>query len=101
MKSLVRILLLTFLLSAPTLIHAQTENNKDKNSPMENRLKRKKAKQKWKEDRIRERDNKKAVKDYHKKLQSKKTLKNMKKEKRKSDKYRANKKDNFFIRIFK
>lgn len=83
------------------MVSAQKENKKDKNSPIENRAKRKKAKKKWKEGRIIERDNKKAIKNHHKGLQTKKTLKAMKKEKKKSNRYRANKKSNFFTRLFR
>ena len=101
MKSLTRITLLLLLFWMPLMLKAQDENNKDKNSPIENRAKRKKAKKNWKESRIIERDNKKAIKEHHKKLQTKKTLKAMKKEKKKSNRYRANKKSNFFTRLFR
>jgi hypothetical protein len=85
----------------PLIVSAQETKTSTDNAPIANRAQRKKAKQKWKEDRIIERDNKKAVKDYHKRLQTKKTLKEMKKEKRKSEKSRANKKENFLMRLFK
>lgn len=85
----------------PLLASAQETKTDKENSPAATKAQRKKAKQKWKEARIVERDNKKAVKDYHKRLQTKKTLKAMKKEKKKGDKMRENKKKNFFQRMFR
>ena len=64
-------------------------------------MQRKKAKQKWKENRINEKAQAKGLKDYHKKLQTKKTNKRMRKQKRKSEKLRTNKKEFFIIRWLK
>lgn len=101
MKILLRRILLLFICLMPLLVNAQETNSTKENSPAATKAQRKKAKQKWKEARIIERDNKKAVKEYHKRLQTKKTLKVMKKEKRKSERLRENKKENFFRRLFK
>ncbi len=102
MKPLLRKIILLFICFMPLLVAAQeTKTDNKENSPAATKAQRKKAKQKWKEARIVERDNKKAVKDYHKRLQTKKTLKAMKKEKKKGDRMRANKKESFFQRLFK
>lgn len=76
----------------PIIAAAQEAKPAAAGAPVANRAQRKKAKKKWKEDRIIERDNKKAIKEHHKRIQTKKTLKAMKKEKKKGDKLRANKK---------
>lgn len=102
MKVLLRKIILLFICLMPLLVSAQEEKKSGtENSPAATKAQRKKAKQKWKEARIIERDNKKAIKEYHKRLQTKKTLKAMKKEKKKGDKMRANKKETFFQRMFR
>ncbi len=101
MKTFVRTIILIFICLMPVIVSAQETKKSTDNAPVANRTQRKKAKQKWKEDRIIERDNKKAIKEHHKRLQTKKTLKEMKKEKRKGDKMRTNKKEGFFMRLFK
>ncbi len=101
MKPLFRKIILLFICFMPLLAGAQDAKAKMDASPAAKKAQRQKAKQKWKETRIVEHENKKAVKAHHKRLQTKKTLKMMKKEKKKSEKLRANKKDNFFQRLFK
>ncbi len=87
----------------PMIAIAQEEksNSAANATPAAKRAQRKKAKAKWKEQRILEHETKKAVKQHHKKLQTKKTLKEMKREKKKSDKLRENKKKNFFAKMFR
>jgi hypothetical protein len=101
MRTIFRKTILLFICLMPIIGAAQEAKPASAGAPIANRAQRKKAKKKWKEDRIIERDNKKAIKDHHKRIQTKKTLKAMKKEKKKGDKMRSNKKENFFIRIFK
>lgn len=101
MKTIFRKIIVLFICFMPMVVMAQEAKPAASGAPIANRAQRQKAKKKWKEDRTVERDNKKAIKDHHKRLQTKKTLKAMKKERRKGDKMRANKKENFFIRTFK
>jgi hypothetical protein len=44
---------------------------------------------------------KKSVKEHHKRLQTKETRKRMKREKRKSERLRAGKKESFFEKMFR
>lgn len=92
------ILLLICLL--PLASFTQEAAPKDK-APATSKAHKKAAKQKWKEQRKLEKDQKKAVKQHHKRIQTKETRKNMHKEKRKGEKMRANKKEFFLIRWFK
>ncbi len=62
---------------------------------------RRAARQKWKDQRNQERAEKKAISNHAKRLQSKQTLKRMKEEKKKSERLRNNKKESFFVRLFK
>ena len=79
---------------------AKPKKEKDK-APASSHLQRKKAKQKWKETRIIEKGQRDAITEHDKKIQTKKTLKRMKQERRKSEKLRANKKENSFIKWVK
>ena len=92
------ILLLICLM--PLAVTAQEAKSKDK-APASTRAQRKAAKQKWKEERQAEMEQKKAVKAHHKRIQTKQTRKQMRREKRKSDKLKENKRDFFLIRWFK
>mgnify|MGYP003596667996 CR=1 FL=1 len=98
-----RKLILLLICLAPLITVAQEQKPAaDKGqSPSSTRAQRKKLKKKWKEDRRIEREEKKAVKDHHKRIQSKETLKRMKKERKKGDKLRANKKEPWIVRKFK
>ncbi len=81
---------------------AAIAKDKEKNTaPASSRAQRKKAKQKWKEGRLAERDQAKAVKDYHKHLQSKDTKKRMRQEKKRSERLKTNKKESSIVRWFK
>lgn len=85
----------------PLIISAQeAQPTKDK-APATSRTQRKKAKQKWKENRKIERGQAKAVKEHHKHLQTKKTNRRMRAEKRRSERLRTNKKEFFIVRWFK
>ena len=103
MRTFFRKIILLLICLSPFIAAAQeAKPAKDKNkAPASSRLQRKKAKQKWKEDRIIERGQKKAISEHDKKIQTKKTLKRMRQQKRKSDKLRENKKENSFVKWFK
>lgn len=101
MKSVFRKIILSFILMMPLVVVAQDAQPKTEQSPATSRAKRKKAKQKWKEDRKMEMEQKKAIKEHHKRLQTKETRKRMKREKRKAEKLRANKKESRIVRWFK
>lgn len=101
MKLIFRKIIILFICFLPFVVSAQeAQPSKDK-APASSRAQRKKAKQKWKENRAIERAQAKAVKEHHKHLQTKKTNKRMRKEKRRSEKLRANKKEFFLVRWFK
>lgn len=105
MKIFFRKIILLLICLVPMIAFAQdAPPSKDKETdkaPATSHAQRKKAKQKWKEDRAIERGQAKAVKEHHKQLQTKKTNKRMLKEKRKSERLRANKKEFFLVRWFK
>jgi hypothetical protein len=94
---LVVIFLIPFTIVAQ---EAMVKAEKDK-APATSRAQRKKAKKKWKENRKSELGQKKAVKEHHKRLQTKETRKRMKREKRKSERLRAGKKESFFEKMFR
>lgn len=98
--SLFRKIILLLICMAPLMTIAQEQKSSEK-SPATTRAQRKKLKKKWKEDRRIERDEKKAVKEHHKRLQTKETRKRMKAERKKGDKLRANKKEPWIVRKFK
>jgi hypothetical protein len=100
-NSFFRKLILLLICLAPLMTVAQEQKAKEKGAPATSRAQRKKAKAKWKEQRRIERDEKKAVKDHHKRLQTKETRKRMKAERKKGDKMRGNKKEFFLIRKWK
>jgi len=103
MKTHLRKIILLLICWAPFFMYAQEAapaKAKD-DAPVTTRAQRKKAKQKWKEDRIIDRGQKKAITEHDKHLQTKKTLKRMRQEKRKSDRLRANKKKPAIVRWFK
>lgn len=86
LKKLIRIGILALLFIVPVSAQAQQEAKKD--SPATKREKRKKAKATWKEQRETKMGNDKAIKDHHKRLQTKKTRKLMKKTRKLADKNR-------------
>ena len=103
MKAYLRKIILLLICLMPFAASAQQAppaKEKD-DAPATSRAQRKKAKQKWKEDRIMDRGQKKAIVEHDKHLQTKKTLKRMRQAKRKSEKFRANKKEPAIVRWFK
>jgi hypothetical protein len=101
MKFTCRKAVLFFILLIPLVITAQEQQSSKDKAPASTHAQRKVARQKWKEQRKLEIEQKKAVKEHDKRLQTKKTRKEMRKEKRKGEKLRANKKEFFLIRWFK
>lgn len=93
------IFILVFL--SPFVVTAQEKKTQKENEPVSAASKRKKAKQKWKEQRKIDMEQKKAVKEHHKRLQTKEARKRMRQQKKKSEKLKANKREPFFIRWFK
>lgn len=102
-RTFFRKLILVMICLVPLAAIAQeAKQGTDKGqSPASTRAQRKKLRKKWKEDRRIERDEKKAIKEHHKRIQSKETLKRMKKERKKGDKLRANKREPWIVRKFK
>lgn len=93
-----------FLVAWPILAQENASSgnsDQSKSTPEGKRAKRKKAKKEWQERRVAERDEQKAIKEHHKKIQSKETRKRMKESKKKSARINANKRDPFFKRLFK
>ncbi|MDQ3047472.1 MAG: hypothetical protein M3R27_08005 [Bacteroidota bacterium] len=100
LRSIFKKIVLLLICMLPLLSYSQEQTSKDK-SPATSKAQRKKAKQKWKEQRKIEKQSKKAVKEHHKRLQTKETRKKMKRERRKGEKMRGNKREFFLIRWFK
>ena len=94
----VLICLLPLSIAAQTVKESKGESNKGAVSAG---VQRQAAKEKWKKQRREDRAQKKAIKEHDKRLQTKKTRKQMREERRKSDKLRANKREPFLIRLFK
>lgn len=84
----------------PLAMVAQDKKPENKGA-ISSKMQRRAAKQKWKDQRKLERAQKKAVEAHHKRLQSKKTLKSMKQQKKKSDRMRDNKREFFLVRWFR
>ena len=82
------------------MVEAQEKKQESKGA-ISAKVQRRAARQKWKDQRKTERAQKKAVAAHHKRLQTKKTLKSMKQQKKKSDRLRDNKREPFFVRWFK
>jgi len=101
MKAILRKIILMLVCLMPFVAYAQEAAPAKDKAPATSRAQRKKAKQKWKENRKIERGQAKAIKEHHKHLQTKKTNKRMRKEKRKSERLRTNKKEFFVVRWFK
>lgn len=102
MKPFIKRVIFLLIFLAPLTIHAQEQAKKEDNkAPASSRVQRRAARLKWKKERRAEMDDKKAVKEYHKRLQTKQTLKRMKREKKKSDRLRANKREFFLVRWFR
>jgi hypothetical protein len=99
MNFLIQIIIGSLIFLLPYTSLAQ-ENTKDK-APATSQVQKKAAKKKWKEQRKMEMEHEKAVKKHHKRLQQKKTLKTMRKEKQKGEKLRKNKREFFLVRWFK
>jgi len=85
----------------PLMVVAQEKKKEESKGAVSSSMQRRAARQKWKGNRKLERAQKKAVEAHHKRLQSKKTLKAMKQEKKKSDRLRENKREFFMIRWFR
>ncbi len=70
-------------------------------APATTRAQRKAAQKKWKQFRNDERDQKKAVREYHKRIQTKQTIKMMRQERQKGEKMRINKREFILVRWIK
>jgi hypothetical protein len=101
MKRFYRKLILLLVCFLPLAGLAQDAAKEKQKAPSTSRAQRKAAKKKWKEQRRADIDQKKAVKQHHKRLQTKETRKRMKQEKRRSDKLRGNKREFFLVRWFR
>ncbi len=99
LKNLSKKIIVLFICFLPMV--AVCQETKTEKAPQTSKAQKKKAKQKWKEDRKMEMEHAKIVKQHHKRLQTKETRKRMKQEKKKSNKLRENKREFFLIRWFK
>lgn len=88
-----------FLFSVPAISLAQDKASSEKSTPT-SKAQRKADKKKWKDDRLKEHQDKKMVKNYHKALQTKKVQKRMKKNKKKAERINDNKREFFLKRWF-
>ena len=99
MKAIIRILFFLLICILPAAAYSQSPV-KEK-APATTKAQKRAAKHKWKEQRKLDSEQKKAIKEHDKALQTKKTRKRMRKEKRKGEKMRQNKRDFFLVRWFK
>lgn len=95
---ILQLLMLPLFSSAQIVKETKEQGSK---GAVSSRVQRKAAKQKWKEQRALERDQKKEIKLHDKRLQTKKTRKRMADNRKKSEKLRTNKRESFFVRLFK
>ena len=108
-KYLVPKIVLIFLLWLPLHTIAQTSapaskaaaNASKKEEPKSSRAARREARKQWWEQRRNERAEKKKVSDHAKKLQTKKVLKRMKKDRKIAERHTQNKRAPFYERWFK
>ena len=101
MNPLYKKIVLLLLCLFPLIGIAQEKAPAKDKAPASSRIQRKTAKKKWKEQRKNEMAQKKAVKQHHKRLQTKETRKRMKRERKKGEKMRTNKREFFLIRWFR
>lgn len=101
MNRLFRKCILLLFIITPFFVFSQEQKTDKDKAPASTHAQRKAAKQKWKEQRKIEMEEKKAIKEHHKRIQTKETRKRMRREKHKGDKMRANKKEFFIVRWFK
>ncbi len=101
MNNWFRKIIFLLIIIAPVSILAQEQKSEKDKAPASTHAQRKAAKIKWKEQRKIEMEEKKAIKEHHKRIQTKETRKRMRKEKHMGDKMRANKKEFFLVRWFK
>lgn len=95
-------ILLPLILILPIALFAQDNSgNSEQQKTPTSRAQRKLAKQKWKEERAKKRDDRKMVKQHHKRLQTKTVQKRMKKNKKKSERVNDNRREFFLKRWFK
>ncbi len=99
-RAFIKKIILLLICLLPVTMIAQEKKPENKGA-ISSHAQRRAARQKWKDQRRQERAEKKAISDHAKRLQSKQTLKRMKQEKKKSDRLRNNKKESFFVRLFK
>jgi hypothetical protein len=93
-------LLLLFTFPFAIAVHAQDAGGQQPKSPPTSKAQRRQAKAKWKEERLKKREEKKKIKEHHKRIQSKATLKRMKKDARKSKRVNEHKREFFLKRWF-
>ena len=95
MSKFIKLLFLVFALGISQHAFSQAEGggegDKKKMSPKSERAKRRKDKAKWKEARKKKREDEKAVKQHHKRIQTKDVQKRMKKNRRRSAKQNTKK----------
>ncbi len=101
MNTILRKIILFLICLMPFFVIAQEQKSEKNKAPASTRAQRKSAKHKWKEGRKIEKEQKKAIKEHHKRIQTKETRKTMRKQKRKGERMRANKKESFLVRWFK
>jgi hypothetical protein len=102
MKRIFHFFLVTALLITPDLFGQDNPDggNKPPKTPGTSKMQRKAARKKWKEERKQERMHRKAVKKKQKQLQTKKTLRRMKRDKRKAMRNNQHKQEFFLKRWF-
>ena len=100
MRFLFRFMLIFVLLFSVGTLSAQDRKDKIKKPPTVEQQKKNLAKKKKSEGKQVDKETKKALK-RHKKIQSKDTRKSMKKNLKRTQRNRKNKKESFFVRLFR
>ena len=101
MKFVLKIFLaLLFFLPLEVIPQDKDGDSKEPKKEKLSKAKRKAEKKKWKAKRKQEKKERKAVKKHHKRVQDKKTLRRMKRDKRKANRNNRHQGQPFFKRIF-
>ena len=101
MKNYLFVCLFIFLIPVFGLSQEASSAKDKAKAPASARAQHREAKKKWKVSRMIEMEQKRAIKENDKRLQTKATLKRMRQTKRKSERMRNNRKEFFLVRWFK
>lgn len=90
---------LMFIIPFAIASHAQ-ESSGEQKAPPTSKAQRRIAKRQWKEQRLKDMEEKKKIKEHHKRIQTKETRKKMKRDARKAQRVNEHKREFFLKRWF-